>query len=498
MSRSWDRHALFGLIFDSSPVRPIVAGDGALNPSASRLPSKEMGMPTENLVLKALTAHGEQEAKRRGQLAYDPMASYGEILKKFDLPSRVAAAVNVARPATAWEPATFDLGGIQPRHERTTVDLNGSPRRRERSAFDINSFRLSQRPAAFHLNPAIQALIGIDGKTMTATRMLNAQSGSAAFPSMLQESGLFAKALRSAAEQAGVATQLAAAGAVFNRIFPSVAASRVIQREDPTSRFAHQIKALTGSLDPQSVHGPFRRSAMPRSNAVSMPRIFPAVRLGEPRTPIMRAVWRDEQITTALRQLVMAPSLAPAAPLPSPQSETTDLEVRQTPSVEVSPQNLAEVGALAEARAHRLAAEELLRAEGLDYELEHLLVIPRRLADAEPGREHAALSASFVLRSLANRVFPPRPKKWTSRFDTEHDVGGDKYANRLVAFIEIHLPFMSTHEHKRLIGMIEFVLNWTGEGHHKPHDRRLGAMAYRDFLMILAYVARARQVERGR
>jgi hypothetical protein len=162
----------------------------------------------------------------------------------------------------------------------------------------------------------------------------------------------------------------------------------------------------------------------------------------------------------------------------------------------IVPIDLAEVSAGEEARSNRIAVEELLRDTGLDYELEHFDVISARLiSGTRPDRIHAAMSANLLFEGVANFVFPGQEEKYVDRNGSRRSVKNEDVRNRVSAFIDRHLSReMSTHEARRLQGMIDFAHKWSAKGHHVYYSAAQANLAYRDLLVVLAYVARAHGV----
>ena len=158
-----------------------------------------------------------------------------------------------------------------------------------------------------------------------------------------------------------------------------------------------------------------------------------------------------------------------------------------------SSSDLAEVTAHAEARSNRMAVEAFLRDNGLTYELEHLEIIAVRLTSGtKPDRIHAAMSASLLFEGVADFVLPGQEKKFEDRYGKQRSVEKKDVRNRISAFIDSHLRGeISPHEARRLQGMIDFAHTWSAEGHHIPYPADQANRAYRDVLVVLAYVDRA-------
>jgi hypothetical protein len=159
------------------------------------------------------------------------------------------------------------------------------------------------------------------------------------------------------------------------------------------------------------------------------------------------------------------------------------------------PSDLAGITAQEEAESNLVVAEELLREEGLHYELEHLDAISVCLTSGtEIGRVHAAMSASLLFKGTANALFPAQETPWVDRSGNSHPVGAQHVGNRIAAFIGAHLGTeLSKYEHRRLQTMLEFSYNWSQKGHHKPFPIDQANRAYRDLLAVFAYLSRARR-----
>jgi hypothetical protein len=157
------------------------------------------------------------------------------------------------------------------------------------------------------------------------------------------------------------------------------------------------------------------------------------------------------------------------------------------------PEGLPEVVAAALAREDREAAIELLVVLGLDEATDHLYEIEGcLLRGRKPSRLHAALSASVLLRDLADRLFPARDEPWTSRSGRRHQVGHEHVKNRLSAFVDARLrSTLSTKEHQLFQSTLDIVADWTGKGHHVPARPREAARAFRQLLEVLSTIASA-------
>jgi hypothetical protein len=219
-----------------------------------------------------------------------------------------------------------------------------------------------------------------------------------------------------------------------------------------------------------------------------------------PRTPLKRAVWEQER-TEQLIEVVQRGLRMPAAPRSAAVAPVeVETEIGPAAPVEITPENFAEISAGADARFNRQAAEELLVSEGLEHELRHLryIVVLLKRGDAE-CREYAALAASKILQGVANRFSPATKNSyWKCRWGDKREIGYPHTANRISFYLDRQLrSYMTTQEHRRLEGKLYFVADFAGNGHHQAHELKLSIMAYADLLETLAYIARARRVERG-
>jgi hypothetical protein len=140
------------------------------------------------------------------------------------------------------------------------------------------------------------------------------------------------------------------------------------------------------------------------------------------------------------------------------------------------------------------AVEAVLLDSGLEEELEHLRGIPDLLAKGGHNRVLAASSANIVFQHLANLVFPPQRKGhiWLDRRGHLYKLGGDRYANRLIAFVGIRLQDeMSDEEYTEFDATVNVVKEWVGRGHHVPVSDEVGEYNHRQFLHVLDLVSRA-------
>jgi hypothetical protein len=106
---------------------------------------------------------------------------------------------------------------------------------------------------------------------------------------------------------------------------------------------------------------------------------------------------------------------------------------------------------------------------------------------------------SKILKGVADRFSPARKNHfWKDRWNQKREIGHPHTAHRICFYIDQQLrSSMTTQEHRRLEGKLYFVANFAGNGHHQAHELRLAIIAYADLLETLAYVSRARRVERG-
>lgn len=199
----------------------------------------------------------------------------------------------------------------------------------------------------------------------------------------------------------------------------------------------------------------------------------------------------------------------PSAPVSPRRQRGTNLpptarpaSLRRRESVEdeqqttrVLPQEMGEALAQNLIRGHRQEAKGLLVALDLDLELEHLESIERRLLDGgRPDRLQAALSASHLLKGLADKLFPPTEELWVCRFGKTYKLGPPNVKNRLHAFADRFLKQRSTAEHKLFIAELDLVFRWSGEGHHVVFTARENAEAFCALLKIMAIVSRAHRL----
>lgn len=146
----------------------------------------------------------------------------------------------------------------------------------------------------------------------------------------------------------------------------------------------------------------------------------------------------------------------------------------------ILPQEVGEFLATGLVRADREEVIFLLADTGLDDARQHLEAIEERLLTGTgPSFLHAALSASILLRDLANHLFPPRDEDWESRSGSKHSVRAQNVGNRLSAFVDLRLRSqLSPREHRLFQATLDVVHQWTGEGHHVPSSPREAATSF--------------------
>jgi hypothetical protein len=159
---------------------------------------------------------------------------------------------------------------------------------------------------------------------------------------------------------------------------------------------------------------------------------------------------------------------------------------------QVLPQELGEEIAPRVARRQRQEVKGLLVLLGLDFALENLESVERRLLDGRrPERVQAALSASLLLTDLADKLFPAREAKRKDLNGIPREVGAENVKNRLLAFAEPYFEDRPVEEHKLLVAELDFIYRWTGKGHHVAFSRTENEEAYCALLKALAIIARA-------
>jgi hypothetical protein len=102
---------------------------------------------------------------------------------------------------------------------------------------------------------------------------------------------------------------------------------------------------------------------------------------------------------------------------------------------------------------HRIRVDRHLGLVGPDV-VEKLNAAYRRARDGDgESLSHALTSCRRVLNTVAGVVFPPRSKPYLDRSGVAHDVGSEKYRNRLVCFIDF------SQSHGRAAGLCHSILS---------------------------------------
>jgi hypothetical protein len=179
-------------------------------------------------------------------------------------------------------------------------------------------------------------------------------------------------------------------------------------------------------------------------------------------------------------------------PVPTPRKRASR-PVAPIAKPRLLPREVGEFLATGLIRADREEVLFLLQdAELVDAKQHFDAIEERLLADTEPSQLHAALSASLLLRLLADRLYPPRDEPWISRFNEKCPLEAKHVCNRLSAYVDDRLRSqLSTKDHRVFQATIDAVVRWTGEGHHVVRSPREVARAFRQLLEVLAMVARA-------
>jgi len=211
---------------------------------------------------------------------------------------------------------------------------------------------------------------------------------------------------------------------------------------------------------------------------------------------IANSVPKVTEMTTAFTGLDVATRSPVYGGTFRPSPAPLDSEATLPSPTKALPQELGERFAQRLTRKHRQEAKGLLVALGLDLELEHLESIERRLLDGRrPDRLQAALSASLLLKGVANKLYPPSgdEEAWVCRFGHLYKLGPEHVKNRLHAFAHPYLEGRSTQEHKLFIAELDLVSDWGGAGHHVGFTETQSSEAFCALLKVLATVARARR-----
>jgi hypothetical protein len=454
-------------------------------------------MGNQTTMFKALDALTAQEAK----LNYNPWASFDKIQEQAAMAERLAGAVVYPRSIGPTLPDIGVTGMIDPeifsRALRPYTHESSMAKAAEqlRGSTALSSYMAAQggAPTAAKLlkdSPAFRSLMAAGGPVAKTTEALAQHPGMTAFAEMLKERRPLAKAMVAAAEQAGAGKHFADMAKVSQPFSHGVAAE--LYQQQAGAAALSPLKALTQVVEREAPDFGQVAAAAIRNSAW-------AKTLEAPTLPADLLAMTKRPAFLDAAGLIEAISVrGSVVPIAEPQAPA-EIEIAGAEIIELSPESLAEVSAGADARFNKQAAESLLVEEDLEHELGHLDNIAELLLRGdEQAQEYAALAASKILKGVANRVYPARDGYWRCRWNAKHPVGYENSANRIRAFLDGQLrAVLSTQEHGRLEATLSFVANWSGEGHHKAHAPEQSVLAYRDFLMILAYVARARRVERG-
>lgn len=183
--------------------------------------------------------------------------------------------------------------------------------------------------------------------------------------------------------------------------------------------------------------------------------------------------------------------LLPNQPVPTPIPRPARRAVSQLPSAQ-----FVALRATHEPRAQIIA---FLRFVGLEHEVAELIAIERRLHRRTPrDLAHAAFSARWLMRGVADHLFPPRSEMWRDRRGGEHKVGAEEAANRLSAFVEQQLwDKLEADQRRAFQGEIDALKRWTGRGPHGAHTPAEADQCYLRLLSIMGMTARAYWVSRA-
>jgi hypothetical protein len=444
-----------------------------------------------NQIFKALDLVREQEEKQRRLLNYNPWADFDKVHKQINAPALTAAAVMQAGPPTRPKlptmlSARFGVGqGIDSEIVRPAVrpymDTQGSFVR----GADI-----------LRGNPAFRsATENRDRPLFKATQAL-AQTMLGGVP---QEDRPFRKAMVSATDLADIGRQLAETNAVATRLFPKGAIAELF-RQQLGSPDASHLKALSRIIEREVPHLPQTKSA-PLVKSDAWPRAALESQAFASK-PFMRHLIEEKNGYGATASLLESSAVqGHVLPIIEPWLRPIEIETTHAEIVEISPEGLAEENARADARLYKQTAEDFLMTEELDHELEHLERIAELLVLTDPPScEYAALAASKIIRGLADRFWPGKDgERWIFTWKNERrPVEKEHTANRLAAYLDLHFrDHAPSYEHRHLETTLYLVHEWAGAGHHVARPISDCRRAYNNLLMVIAAVARAREIERG-
>jgi hypothetical protein len=482
-------------------------------------------MGNQTTIMKALGVATSREQKQRRMLDHNPWANYDKVMQQTEAPARIAAAVMGTRPvpATPTLPAVYAApkpivptlpafrgvgGAIDPAitsrlvaamapkatgMARVTEMLRGHPALAAATAPDNG---IAKAAEGLRGASAYRSVVEDDSPVLNVTKTIGQHPGLNALADMLKEGSPLAKALVAAAEQAGFGKHFTDTPSVASRLFPDGTDAGILGKRGPAT--ARPLKALSRIAERQQPDFGQVAAAAIRNSTWGQALEAP----GLPANPIVRQLMEGRTTGTPSALVKPAPLQGPVVPVPIIEPETVreEIEIVRSDVIEVTPETYAEASAGAEARFNRRAAERLLVEEGFEHELLHLNYIAELLLRGdEAASEYAALAAEKIIRGLADRFWPGvEGAGCRSRWNEKRQLEPKHTANRLAAYIDTHLGArLESHDHRQLETTLFFVHYWAGHGHHVAHSPVQASRAYRDFLRVIAYVARARQIERG-
>jgi hypothetical protein len=141
----------------------------------------------------------------------------------------------------------------------------------------------------------------------------------------------------------------------------------------------------------------------------------------------------------------------------------------------------------------REEAAAFLATRGIEVAIGELEEIEERLKSGSARRlRHAATSTRWVLRAIADEVFPARATPFRDGFGVEHPVGEEKTTNRLLAFTDAYLrATLSPEEHQIFAAEVGEVGRWAASTPHLAPSEEWALRAYVRLVRLLAMVARA-------
>jgi hypothetical protein len=169
------------------------------------------------------------------------------------------------------------------------------------------------------------------------------------------------------------------------------------------------------------------------------------------------------------------------------------LEAREDLAISAEPVSVGEEIAARVLREQKDEVVAFLEGCDLGQEVAELETVENRLHQrTKRDRQYAAFAARLLLKAVADHLFLAQTSPWADRQGVERDVGPEKVANRLSAYVDRRLgDELGKHGRRAFQADLDAVADWVGGGPHGVHTIYAAEIAFGRLMNVLVHVARA-------